>query len=206
VQAGHFGLGSRLLGPLLVVTTALCLAIVPAAARRDVSLRRPFVIATGLTLAVLGAVAATAPLVIRLAAGPGYADAVPAVRAYTLAAAVVAIAQPLSSWLQARGDERFVGRVLPLGIVAGLVLTGTGAALGGATGGALGQAVACVAVTGLLAHRLRGLRPDAVGRPAARHRRQPERQREREVPAAGVAEGREEQVPQGHRQYERLGE
>ncbi len=200
VEAGHFGLGSRLLGPLLVVTTALCTAIVPAAARRDVSLRRPFVVVTAVTLGVLFAVVGTAPWLVRVSAGAEYASAVPAVRMYAVAAAVVALAQPVSSWLQARGEERFVSRVLPTGIAAGLVLTGAGAAVGGAAGGAAGQAVACVAVTVLLGRRLRSVRS------SSRDGRQAQAERQCEVPAGRVAERGEEHMPHRHHEHEGLGQ
>jgi O-antigen/teichoic acid export membrane protein len=157
-EAGHYGMGSRLLGPLVVLTAALCTALVPAVAR-GAGIRRAFLVVTGLTLTLIAVVVAAAPTLVRLAAGPGYQDAVPAIRVYALVAGLAAIAQPVVSWLQARGDERWVGRVLPAGIVAGLTGTGIGAALGGAVGGAAGQVAVSAGLCLLLAARFGSVRP-----------------------------------------------
>ena len=52
-----------------------------------------------------------APQLIQAVLGPEYADAVPVLRLYALATLPILVAQPLSVFLQARGDERAVARI-----------------------------------------------------------------------------------------------
>jgi O-antigen/teichoic acid export membrane protein len=203
-QAGHYGLGARLLGPFLVATTALSTALVPVAARRSGSIRRPFLLVTGGTLLGLGAVVAAAPPLVLLVAGPAQLAAVPAVRAFAVAAGAIALAQPVSSWLQTRGDERWVGRVVPVGHVLALVSAGVGAALGGATGAAISQMLVITVVAVLLVRRAWRLR-----RPSRSDRRRPgqaQGEGEGEVATGGVPEWRERHVPERDHQDEGLRE
>ena len=94
-----------------------------------------------------------APRLIELTAGSGYSGAVPAVRIYAAAAGILALAQPTAAWLQARGDQQWVARVVPPGIVLALALSAVGAAIAGAAGAAAAQAVVIAAVTLLLTRR-----------------------------------------------------
>lgn len=201
-EAGHYGIGARLLGPLLVATTSLCTALIPTAARRSASVRRPFLLVTAVTLTGIGGVVVTAPRLIQLAAGDGYGGAVPAVRAYAAAAGILALAQPVAAWLQARGDQQWVARVVPPGIVVALAMAAVGAAVGGAAGAAGGQAVVIGAVAVLLARRARLL---VLGRVRPAETGQGQSQGDGDVPARGVAQRGEEDVPERQYEHEGLG-
>jgi len=202
VEAGHYGIGARLLGPLLVVTTSLCTALIPTTARGSASVRRPFLLATGVTLTGIGGVVIVAPRLIELTVGSGYVGAVPAVRAYAAATGMVAVAQPIAAWLQARGDQQWVARVVPPGIVVALALSAPGAAVAGAAGAAAAQGVVIAAVTVLLTRRAW-----LLGRGRARPPKPGQDQSEGngEVPAGRVAQRGEEDVPERQYEYEGLG-
>jgi len=202
-EAGYYGIGARLLGPLLVVTTSLCTALIPTAARGSASVRRPFLLVTGVTLTGIGAVVIVAPRLIELTAGDGYTGAVPAVRAYAAAAGILALAQPIAAWLQARGDQQWVARLVPPGIVVALALSAAGAAVAGAAGAAGAQAVVIAAVTLLLTRRAwllvrRRARPSEPG--------QDQSEGDGEVPAGRVAQRGEEDVPERQYEHEGLGQ
>lgn len=163
VQAGFYGIPSRLTNPLVLVVSSFCSVLFPRLSRDPTAraLRSTLsVIRRGAVVA--GVFAGVGALLVgpalRCAVGSGYSGAAGATRVILVAVAVLAVTMPLATVLQAFDRERRVARAIAVTSLVGLPVTALGAAAGGATGAASGWLAGQLLVLVLLAveiHRLR---------------------------------------------------
>jgi O-antigen/teichoic acid export membrane protein len=159
LEAGVFAIPARLTGPLGLIPTAFSSALLPEAASGAGSTvtHHRVLRAGGVVLAVmtvlLGVLFVAAPLLPKVI-GPAYADSIPVLRVYLPGMLLASTSQPLAVFLQAEGQETFVGRIVAMGVVAGLAATAMGGWLAGALGAAWGFIVVHTFVVTVLGTRV----------------------------------------------------
>jgi len=145
-SAGIFAIPARLTTPIGILPTAFSSALYPRVAADGHSMRaqREAAAVGAMMLAAMVAGMAilfvTADWAVAFLLGPEYAGAAPVLRVYVVAMVAASANQPMSAYLQAVHDERFVARIVMVAAVFGLVAVGVGAAAGGAMGAAFGFA------------------------------------------------------------------
>jgi O-antigen/teichoic acid export membrane protein len=151
VAAGYFALGDRILAPLALVPGIAATALFPFLARRAHTVGAVWRLAGAFGLAggILAIVAfVSAPTLVPLIFGSGYADAVPAVQIMVLALPLVYAANPLLVYSYTFGRERSIAATILVASLTGTAAILTGQALVGVTGAAAGFLVRQVLVSG----------------------------------------------------------
>ncbi len=156
--SGIYAIPARLTTPVAAVVSSFTTAMYPMVASGRPSARRHALVGSALTLLLTGlalaAAWALADDAVSLLLGPGYADAVPVLRIILVATLIAAGAQPMSTYLQAVRDERFVATVGLLAALGGLMAVGLGAVVGGVVGAAWGTALQQAVISAALLARL----------------------------------------------------
>ena len=163
VQAGLYGIPSRLTNPLVLVVASFCTVLFPRLSRQPSASGLRSTLATirwgtGLAAVAAGLGVVFAGPLLRWTVGPGYSGAVGATRLILVAVTVLTATMPLATVLQAFDRERSVARVIAVSSLVGLPVTALGAAAEGATGAATGWLAGQLLVLVLLLfeiHRLR---------------------------------------------------
>lgn len=115
-EAARIGAVNKWGQPIALFAAAYASYMFPAFARartdrEAVRMLRPlrFIAGAGVAVAIL--IVIVSPLLVRALLGDQYSNATDVLRLLVIAAVPVLLAQPLSSLLQARGEERFVARL-----------------------------------------------------------------------------------------------
>lgn len=157
-SSGLYAAATRLTNPLQLVPTALAQLLLPRAVQNGPAYARRM--SGFILLAGCGGVALALPLaffgdrVLAWLYGPQYAGSGQLLFIATVGMVAVSVAGPLSSLLQAVGDEKFVA-AWALGATVAALVVGLGlAVIGGATGAATGVAAAFILRVIVMAVRL----------------------------------------------------
>jgi O-antigen/teichoic acid export membrane protein len=151
-EAGLFALPSRITGPATGLTASLAtVALAALASERShrAALRRLYdgsraaVVFLAISLTLLGLLAEVA---VALVGGAEYAGATQPLRIFLVASAFVMFNQLMLAFLQGRGAERFAASVLVAGVLLSLAGVAVGAASHGAKGASFGYLFANLAI------------------------------------------------------------
>lgn len=163
-EGGIYGAATRLIGPLLFLSTALALVGAPWLARSQkdpaalrAKERRVLLWAGALALGPLTAVA-VGPVLIPWVLGDQYADSGTVFSLLAVGGALATVGQGIGSILQNRGAERSVGTAIAVGLSLGLATTFGLAVVGGATSAAAGFVLGQLCIVAYLAVTLRVMR------------------------------------------------
>lgn len=156
VQAGYFGVPSRMANLLNLVPNALSASMLPrmASAGSDREALRQALRLIGavfvLTCCSSLVVFLAAPTIVPLAFGTAYEPAVEPLRIYLLGAAIMSLNGPVAAILQANNLQSAVARSTVGGVTVGIFLIAGGAVLDGARGAACGFVLLHVTIAVLL--------------------------------------------------------
>lgn len=155
LQAGYYGTAVRVTGPLRILPSSLASIFLPAASSRSAGevrkLVKPMMLFM-LSLALLfGVLTALMPLLIDIFLGSEYSGATPSLQVIVGGLLFSSIGSVLSTLLQGRGAQIFVGKLAVWMTVLSLVLATLGAVQHGALGAAVGSSLAVTIQACLLA-------------------------------------------------------
>lgn len=143
---GYYGAISRSLNPLMMVSSSLAGIVLPMAARMDGKAGRdikiPVAIVTVLTSTMYVVLALNAEALVLLLFGDGYLEAANGFRVVLIGLIFASLSSLQTSFLQARGAERVVGRIAIVTSVVSLSSISVGVAVSGVDGAAIGLASA----------------------------------------------------------------
>jgi len=148
-SAAYFGVGSRMVSPLLLPISAMALGLmaVHSLARSDHSLIRVVIMTASLILCGLGL---TTGFWVPLIFGASFEPAIVPAAFYCFATIFSVLGSPLIAGLQRQGHQALVGRLLLAGVLACLLMLAAGAVVGAAQGAAAGYFVGQVATFALI--------------------------------------------------------
>lgn len=143
---GYYGAVSRSLNPLMMVSSSLAGIVLPMAARTDGKTGRditvPVAIVTFLTSSMYVVLAFNAEALVIFLFGEGYLQAADGFRIVLIGLIFASLSALQTSFLQARGAEKMVGRVAMATSLVSLSGISVGVAISGVEGAAVGLASA----------------------------------------------------------------
>lgn len=156
-QAGLYGAGARITGPLRILPDALAAALLPAASRKGFRPTRRLLRQIALFSVVSTAFGIVGVLVVPIVAepvlGPQYAAAELVIQLTIIGLPFASLVSVQASLLQGVGLKAYVTRVAFIGTGFCLAGVAVGGVLGGAVGAMIGYTIGVVAQAGILTAR-----------------------------------------------------